>query len=60
MVLHSEKYQQLIKEKNLKPGRVLSPTAGEYLSGLPRGWTDPTVGACSRADVEKLFPIGQE
>ena len=53
-IYHSEQYKAAIGNK--PPGKVLSVLAGEYMSGLPRGWTSPRAGECKVADVERLFP----
>ena len=55
MILHSEEYQRLIA-KGLTPGRFVSTDAGEFLSGLPKGWTCPSLGSVRQSDVLQQFP----
>lgn len=45
-------YQDALKEHGGQPGRYLSVEAAEYLSGLPRGWTSPRIGACDPSMVQ--------
>lgn len=59
MVRHSVEYQQLLKDKQLAPGRFLSVEAAEYLSGLPRGWSSPAHGAVDAKEVLQSFPEGK-
>ena len=59
-ILHSDVYKKAIEEKSRSPGRFLSVSAGEYMSGLPANWTSPrpvvldvkTVKAQFHADVK--------
>lgn len=50
MIRHSVDYQKLTREKKIQPGRFVSVEAAEHLSGLPRGWTSPDVGAVDSAE----------
>lgn len=50
-IRYSEEYVAACKAKKVACGRYLNIHAGEFLSGLPRGWTSPRVGA---VDVDKF------
>lgn len=52
---HSVRYQDACAAKGLRPGKFLSVPMGEYLSGLPAGWTSPRAGAVNRARVDAQF-----
>ena len=53
-IRYSTKFKEFLKEK--KDCRYLNREVGEYLSGFPRGWTDPTPFAVCRGTFEKMFP----
>ena len=58
-VRHSLEYKDACAAKGLQPGRFIGVKAGEYLSGLPAGWTCPRSGAVSLNQVNALHPQGQ-
>lgn len=55
MVRHSTEYRKLVAD-GLEPGRFLNISAGEWLSGLPAGWTCPQPGSVDPACVQLLLP----
>jgi len=57
MVLYSKRYQKLVRD-GLPPGRFISCEAGEFLSGLPAGWTSPNEGAVDPQELADRFPDG--
>ena len=56
------KWSQPYKEDCVKvgkdpaAGKFLSPTAGEWFSGLPKGWTEAKAGAVNDQAFDAAFP----
>ena len=58
MVRFSTRYQKLVQDHGLTPGNFLSCEAGEYLSGLPTGWTSPVPGSVDLRELDARYPDG--
>ena len=55
----SKQYLEAIAEAGVEAGRILSPEAGEWFSGLPLHWTNLTPGLINVSNFNAAFPYAR-